>query len=112
MNLPMKQQHAPRRRGQTGSCCRGGAGGGIKREVGVSRCKILDGQWMNKKVLLYSTGDYSQDPMINHNRKEYKEKRMLCMCITESLCCTEISNTVNQLYFNKKKKSPDIMHHL
>ena len=60
---------------------------------------------MNKKVLLYSTGDYSQDPMINHKKKEYKEKRMLCMCITESLCCTEINNTVNQRYFNKKKKN-------
>lgn len=56
----------------------------MKQEVWVSRCKIL-GEWMNKKVLLYSTGNYSQSPMINHNRKEYKEKRMLCMCITESL---------------------------
>lgn len=42
----------------------------MKQEVWVSRCKIL-GEWMNKKVLLYSTGNYSQYPMINHNRKEY-----------------------------------------
>ena len=29
---------------------------------------------MNKKVLLYSTGDYSQDPMINHKKKNIKKK--------------------------------------
>ena len=29
----------------------------------------------------------------------------VCVCVTKSLCCTTgIKNTVNQLYFNKKKK--------
>ena len=29
----------------------------------------------------------------------------MCVCVTKSLCCTTgIKNTVNQLYFNKKKK--------
>ena len=29
-------------------------------------------------------------------------KKNVCMCITESTCCTaEINNIVNQLYFNK-----------
>ena len=59
---------------------------------------------MGKQVLLYSTGNYIQYPMINHNAKEY-EKRIY-LCITESLCCTaEIKHTiVSQLYFNKIKK--------
>ena len=36
-------------------------------EVGVSRCKLLYMEWINNKVLLYSTGNYSQYPVINHN---------------------------------------------
>ena len=39
------------------------------------------------KVLLYSTGNYIQYPVINHNEKEY-------ICITESLCCTAEMNTL------------------
>ena len=27
--------------------------------------------WVSNQVLLYSTGIYTQYPMINHNRKEY-----------------------------------------
>ena len=30
-------------------------------------------QWINNKVLLYSTGSYIQYPMINHNGKEYEK---------------------------------------
>ena len=40
---------------------------------------------------------------INHNGKEHKQKR-LCVCVTESLCCTAES-TVFQLYFNFKKQN-------
>ena len=40
---------------------------------------------------------------INHNGKEHKQK-CLCVCITESLCCTAES-TVYQLYFNFKKQN-------
>ena len=46
----------------------------------------------NNKVLLYSTGNYIQYPVINHNGKEYKK------CIiykTESLChIAEINTTL------------------
>ena len=42
-------------------------------EVGISRCKLLYIDWINNKVLLYSTGNYIQYPGINHNGKEYKE---------------------------------------
>ena len=56
---------------QTGGCQGGGVGGGLEWEAGVSRCKLLYREWINNKVLLYSTGNYIQYPMINHNGKEY-----------------------------------------
>ena len=46
-----------------------GNGGVMEWEVGVSRCKLLYIEWMNNKVLLYSTGNYAQYLVINHNRK-------------------------------------------
>ena len=41
--------------------------------VGISRCKLVYIGWINK-VLLYSTGNYTQCPVINHNGKEYEKK--------------------------------------
>ena len=41
-------------------------------EFGTSRCKLLYIEWINNKVLLYSTGNYIQYPVINHNGKEYE----------------------------------------
>ena len=50
---------------------------------------------MNKKVLLYSTGNYIQCPMINHNGKEYKIYTYIYyICVTESLCCAVEINTL------------------
>ena len=42
-------------------------------EFGISRCKLIYLEWINNKVLLYSTGNYIQYPVINHNGKEYEE---------------------------------------
>ena len=42
-------------------------------EVGVSRCKILYIEWINNKALLYTTGNYIQYLVINHNGKEFKK---------------------------------------
>ena len=52
-------------------------------EFGVSRCKLLYIEWINTKVLLCSTGNYIQSPVINYNGKEYFKKNVY-MCITES----------------------------
>ena len=52
---------------------RGRGWGGMEWEVGISRCKLLYVKWINNKVLLYSTENYIQYPMINHNGKEYKK---------------------------------------
>ena len=54
---------------------RGREGGERKDwEFGMSRCKLLYVGWINNKVLLYSTGNYVQYPVINHNGKEYKKE--------------------------------------
>ena len=50
--------------------------GGVEWEVGFSRCKLLYTKWINNKVLLYSTENYIQHPVINHNGKEYIKKGM------------------------------------
>ena len=34
--------------------------------------KLVYIEWISKKILLYSTGNYSQYPVINHNGKEYE----------------------------------------
>ena len=68
-----------------------GGGGGKDWEFGISRCKLLYIEWINNKVLLYSTGNYIQYPVINHNGEEYEKN--VYMCVTESLCCTAEINT-------------------
>ena len=51
-----------------------GVEGGLEWEVGISRWKLLYVEWINNKVLLYSTETYMQYPMINHNGKEYLKR--------------------------------------
>ena len=69
-----------------------GSGRGMDWEFGVSRCKLLYIEWINNKVLLYSTGNHIHYPVINHNGKEY-EKQCIYIYITESLCCIAEINT-------------------
>ena len=57
-----------------------GIGGEIEWEVGVSRCELLYIEWINN-VVLYSTENYIQHPMINHNGKEYKKRMYLSIYI-------------------------------
>ena len=47
-----------------------GVGGRAQWEVGVSRCNPQNTEGINNKVLLYSTENYIQCPMINHKGKE------------------------------------------
>ena len=74
MNLSTKQKQTQRHREQTCSC-QGGGGRGDGRqmewEFGVSRCKLLYIEWINRTVLLYSTGNYIQYPVTDHNGKDY-----------------------------------------
>ena len=55
-------------------------------EFGVGRCKLLHIEWINHKVLLYSTGNYIQCPGINRNGKEYKKE------------CIYMYNEITSLY--------------
>ena len=75
MNLSTKQKQTHIENKLTVAKAEGG-GGGMDWEFGISRCKLLYIEWINNKVLLYSTGNYIQYPIINHNEKEY-------ICITE-----------------------------
>ena len=66
--------------------------GGKDWELGISKCKLVSLGWINHKVLLQSTGNHIQYPVINHHGKEYEKEYT---CITESLYCTvEINTTV------------------
>ena len=51
-----------------------GAGRGMDWEFGISRCKLLHIEWINIKVLLYSTGKHIQYPVINHTENNIKKK--------------------------------------
>ena len=44
-----------------------GSGGGMDWEFGINRCKLIYMEWTSNKVLLYSTGNYIQYPVISHN---------------------------------------------
>ena len=74
MNLSTKQKQTHRE--QTCGCQGGGGWGGMDWEFRVSRCKLVYTEWINNKVLLYSTGNYIQYPGINHNGKEYEKECM------------------------------------
>ena len=75
MNLSVKQKQTHRHREQTCGCQGGrGGGSGMNWEFGVGSCKLLHVEWINHKVLLYSTGNYIQYPVINNNGKEYEKE--------------------------------------
>ena len=70
LNLSIKQKQNHRHREQTGGFWGEGLEGRMEWQVGVSRCKLLHIEGINK-VLLYSTENYIQCPVINYNGKEY-----------------------------------------
>ena len=50
-------------------------------EFGVARCKLLHLEWINNRVLLYSTGNYQyiQSSGINHNGKDIEKRMSICV---------------------------------
>ena len=63
-------------------------------ESGVSRCKLLHLEWISSEVLLYSTANYIQSVVIEHDGRWYERKKV-DTCMTGSLCCTaEIGTTL------------------
>ena len=45
-------------------------------KFGVNRCKLIFIECINNKVLLYSTGNYIQYPVISQNEVEYEKGYM------------------------------------
>ena len=78
LNLSKTQKQTHRHREQTCGCQEGGGGEGMDWEFGIGRCKVFYIEQINNKVLLYSTGNYIQYPVINRNGKEY-EKEYTCV---------------------------------
>ena len=67
-------------------------GGGINQELGMNINIILRIRQITNKDL-YVTGNSTQYSVINFKRKESKKRMNICICITESLCCTPETNT-------------------
>ena len=69
MKLSTEQKKTHRHREQTCGCQGGGGGSGMDWEFGDSRCKLLHLEGISNEVLLYSTGNYMQSLMIEHDRR-------------------------------------------
>ena len=76
MNLTIRQKQTHRHREQTCGGQEEGEGG-MDREFGDSRCKLLHLEWISK-ILPYSTGSYIPSPGINQHGKECKKE---CICV-------------------------------
>ena len=64
-------------------------------EFGISRCKLFYAEWINNRVLLYSTGNYIQHPLMDHMKRMCVCIYTLYICVIESLCSTsEINPTL------------------
>ena len=107
VNLFVKQKQTHRHENRHG-CQKAGSGGGRTRgELGAGRGKLLVVytvyvEWINSKVLLYSTESYIPYPAINHNGKEYKKECVyMYNCITLLYSRNE-HNNANQPYANEK----------
>ena len=66
MNLSTEQKQTHRHE-QTCGCQ--GRGSGMDCEFGIRRCKVLHLEYISNEVLLYSTGNYIQSLMIEHERR-------------------------------------------
>ena len=53
-------------------------------EFGFSRWKLVYIEWINDKVLLYSTANCTQYPVINPNGEDYKKNIWMhaCVCVS------------------------------
>ena len=57
-------------------------------ESGDNRCKLLPLGQISNEVLLYSTGNYVQSLMMEHDGKLWEKNNVyMCVCMTGSLCC-------------------------
>ena len=68
--------------------------GGRGLELGLADTRWYMQIQIKNKVLLYSTGNYIQFPVISQNGKGHEKDYLnICVCVTESLCCIAVINT-------------------
>ena len=81
-------------------------------EFGVGRCKLLHLKWISNEVLLYSTENYIQSLVMEHDGTWWKiiwEEECICQFLLYSivyiwvtmLYIRNLHNIVNRLYFSK-----------
>ena len=63
LSTEKKQTHGEK----TCGCQEGGGGSGIDWEFGVIRCKLLHLEEISNEILLYSTGNYIQSLVMQHD---------------------------------------------
>ena len=91
INTSAKQKQTHKYREQTCGCQMGwGDRRGKLGEFGISRGKLLYIEWISNKVLVYSSRNYIQYPVINHHEKENVKDSI---CITQTHCCMAEMNT-------------------
>ena len=66
MNLSTEKKQIHGHGEQTCGCRGGGGGSRMDGEFGVSRCKLLHSELISNEILLYSTGNYIQSPVMEH----------------------------------------------
>ena len=71
-------------------------GWGVGWEFGVSRCKLLHLEWISNEGLLYSTGNYIQSLVIDHDGR-YIRKKYIYIYSDVLLYSRNRHNITNQL---------------
>ena len=92
-NLFTKQKLSHRCRKQTYGYQGGKGGGRINWETGIDIYTLLYVKQITNKNLLYSTGNSIQHSVMTYMGIENEKELDICICITDSLCCTAETNT-------------------
>lgn len=70
-------------------------------EFGFIRCKLVHMEWINNKVLLWSTGNSIQCPVINHNWTEYEKE-----CVyTHTRACVHTQTHTQSIQLHSERES-------
>ena len=72
---------------------KGGRRGGLNWEAGTDIYTLLYIKQITNKNLLYNTENSTQYSVMTYMGIESKKKVDICICITDSLCCTAETNT-------------------
>ena len=69
MNLSTEKMQTHGHGEQTCDCQGEGGGSGMDWEIWVSRFKLWHKEWVSNEILLYSTGNYMQSLVMEHDRR-------------------------------------------